>query len=314
MTQSKVKELVAQIEQSISKGSIELGVSKPIVTQEIFTELFLGHLRAKCEESKYRLILYLVTKYGDSVKVMRSNLLLGRCYFDEAESTYTKYSFSSIEENYVALSRLPARAYLEYKQLDYEKSIKTTIEMIQIDEKLEDEDGFLVLLFHGIQQLHNLSRVYAIQNQLTVWCDVNYQIIKFLLTGRNECQYGNWQSSHMLELPPVLRTMMIIQVCQEFISISLKTNYHTAVSGLFGQLKSIIPIEGSGESFQYWLNYKKAFFEGDMNEVVKMIKKFLELVSEDFICQHKMLRLSLIQDLNDYNLTLETNITSISSN
>lgn len=288
------------------EGSLDLNFEgetkhqKPIVNTEIFDKMLSDVLREGCDDRYYKLIRFLCRKYTRSVQVTRTDLTIGSTIFEEADNLLRRYSFPKVDESLLAVSRLPALAYLQYKRKEDNLAIQTLKVMLDIDLYLAENKKFDVLVYHRIQQVHNLARIQSRIGGKEEWKFLNLQILMFLLGGQNRFEDSNWDFDVIRKLPEDLRVLMSIQVLSELVSVAFKLNAHQEVMREVLAEIEVIAFNVNGLSLGFWLQAKQSILNHDVDSFLFFSNEFLTLLPQDPLMQSVVFRKSLLDDYHTY--------------
>lgn len=272
----------------------EVNHQKPIVSSDIFTDTLMSAIKAKCTTQQYQFIVYLVWKYGESVRLTRKNLKYGQRFFEEADQIREQYDLRKFDKYAIESTRLPALAYLQYKRRENDISTETTRETLRVDEYLEVEEGIPVLMFHRIQQVHNLARIQSMLGNRKTWMGMNRQMLGFLLGGENRFKEGYWDFNVLSSLPVDLRVLMSLQVLREVIDVSMKLDCHEEVLKTVLSDIPLIPFAVKGLGFDHWLAATQAIYQQSISLAHDHTSAFLKSLPGDAIMQDPIFRRSLL--------------------
>lgn len=128
--------------------------------------------------------------------------------FEQADTELNLKQLLPQSINFINSFALPAKAYLCYKINEFQFAKSYLIETIKVDEGLEN-DGFSILHYHRIQQLHNLSRMSFKKSENQEALEIAKEIIDYLCLGYSPKLIGQWNSEVLHKHPISLRSAML---------------------------------------------------------------------------------------------------------
>lgn len=167
--------------------------------------------------AQWRALSYLWDKYETGLKLSREGKLKGaEQVFAEADEACHQLNSDPAFGQLVQVAALPAIAYLRYKEARYREAESLLIASIDSDAQLLSE-GFYILEYHRVQQLHNLARLYFRQNRLDDGAQMIAEALQFIIYGHKP-SVGNgngWQEQNTAQIPAQLSSDMLFQLTNE---------------------------------------------------------------------------------------------------
>lgn len=164
------------------------------------------------------LFLTISAKYREVLKEARNNnLYRARAALHEASIMKSGHPAHTLLYRLVDVSALPAEAYLLYKQGDYTGAEQLLMKSIN-DSFTLVEEGFFILEFHRIQQLHNLARIAYRLKHIEQGGHIINQALSYMLCHKEPLVGGKWSTRDMNASPASLKEDMIVQLALESVA------------------------------------------------------------------------------------------------
>ena len=117
-------------------------------------------------------------------------------------------------------SILPALAYYFYKTKEYRVALSITLEVIDAIDRYECSYIHPSLHCKKIEQLYNISRIYAKSNQPDHYIEASLQVYTYMLAGNKPNCGANWNNLHLAEIPLIIRNNMLLNFYHETVRTS----------------------------------------------------------------------------------------------
>jgi hypothetical protein len=171
------------------------------------------------------------------VEARLGNLASSAHYFAHADTYLSSLPATrEVELCFLKTVRLPALAYLYYRQGKYTKAFSFIRSAVDTDIFLEAH-GYPYFLFHRVQQYQNECRMLFSQNKVDTALEEVAALIDLLIAGRSDASFlRNSTIDLNNEYMPRLRTLMLFQLVDEtFLTLVMKThrNFRGAMSRFF---------------------------------------------------------------------------------
>jgi hypothetical protein len=261
---------------------------------EILDELVKGYL----SNMELRGLTYIWGKYDKALtEARRNNLEQAQQLLSEAEAVHAENELDSGLYALADVSALPMKAYLHYKKNEFEQAESLLYQSLKNDILLIKE-GFYILEYHRIQQLHNINRSYFRKGQLLEGAAVIRQALAYILYEHIPTIGTDWSVDSIQKTPDSLRSAMFLQLALEPIGVFLHhiSQEKELFQAAFANLTFFEPRSTEEEIMLQWFELKELYFKGNNNhKFITETLTFLSNISTDF----DILKLSLVANLTD---------------
>ncbi|MDF7816462.1 hypothetical protein P1X15_02610 [Runella sp. MFBS21] len=258
----EMQELLSEVESGTSS------TKRDLIHDNIYADT-LTQLAKNYAATQWRSLSYLWTRYEKGLAEARNGQFqVSQRIFDEVQH-YRHHTPTdlSLFPYLVEVSALPAIAYLRYKQKNYAEAETMLVSAIGNDALLTAQ-GFYILEYHRIQQLHNLARLYFSQQRLEEAAGVIGQALRFMVYGHIPTLGDQWAENYLRQAPVQLRSDMLLQLSSETVSIFL--NYLSTERELFEiAFKNLTfwePATPDERAMLEWFELKEAFYAPEVSE------------------------------------------------
>lgn len=219
--------------------------------------------------------------------------------FEQADTELNSQQLSPQSVNFINSFALPAKAYLCYKINEFQFAKTYLIEAIKVDEFLEN-DGFSILHYHRIQQLHNLSRMSFKKNENQEALDIAKEIIDYLCLGYSPKLIGQWNNEVLQKHPVSLRSAMLYQVISETLSNILRIHWaaqHQVIPTIIKTFENLVHFDTSTQdetTMKNWIEVIISINESnDFKDILDITNVFFKESNHNF----DVFKLAIIQQL-----------------
>lgn len=267
-----------------------------LVKNNIYTTT-LNDLTRQRMGPHWRAVNYLWNQYEKVIREARTGSMHAATQLlTEAETYRSQLAPAPWLSQLLDISALPAVAYLRYKQDRLAEAERLLRFSIESDAGLLAE-GYYILAFHRVQQLHNLARLYFKKQQLAAGAAFIREGLAFMLLGRTPSTGSGWQHQDVEAVPVRLRSDMSLQLAGEV--LALMPHYPREERLLFyetfGDLTDWQPQTESERALLDWITAKAHFLGGRFERFLPAAAEFLTGQPAGFD-PHK---LSLLTNLTD---------------
>ncbi|MBD2679335.1 MULTISPECIES: hypothetical protein [Nostoc] len=261
------------------------GCAKPIqITPEISGDLFSRKMQP-VTESLPRTDKLLMNKFNNArerglIATRRGDLVTAERAFSAArvllELDKLSLSGSLLYQSFLE----QAESYLDYCRSDFEQARNRIYAALAVDEILEEEYKYNILLIHRIQLIHNLVRVDARCMNFEGAIELACQILSYLEAKLEVLPIpGNWGYERVLRQPAELVGAMFAQVTGE-VALILAGKNRQVVGNLFAVVSNNLQLQMNGNCQCHlranaWFFIKKAFVSNDVVLFLERVSQFL---------------------------------------
>jgi hypothetical protein len=295
-----MENIIQQIDEMIlAKKEAEIKTNKTridAVHGNIFGDILGQHIEETVKPQDLRSVNYGLSSYYKGLFEARKNLLSSaNLTFQGIDKMRVNLDKDSIIKDILDSAALPAKAYLHYKQHNYDEAQKMLLNMIETDQRLIEQSDFYILEFHRIQQIHNLARLEFRRNNMNEGAGLIGQGLRYMLNYETPQIGEKWFPENISRAPFQLRSDMTMQFAMEAIGIFLnfpqiETHLHIQA---FSNLTFFEPNTEDEKLLIDYLEVKNEFIGDNHAEFINQALIFIKRASVAFdIC-----KLSLINNI-----------------
>lgn len=170
-------------------------------------------------------------------------------------------------------------AFLDCRYGNFEQARQRTLHSISIDQELEDNYGHHDLILHRIQQVHNLARIEAYDNQTRKAIRLTLEILSYLDGRINSLSVpGIWEYKRIATQPAFKIANMFLQITSEISLMMAGMSCQEAgrVFTLSAEKLLTFSRQESCHPYAYeWLTLKQAYSYGDVKSFLSYTADFI---------------------------------------
>ncbi|GAB2799110.1 hypothetical protein GCM10027275_51150 [Rhabdobacter roseus] len=250
----------------------------------------------------WRPLNHLWAKYESGLLEARAgHLHLAEQYFQEAGEFKRNFPEQHYLPELAEVSALPAVAYLHYKQGYFAQAENELLASLDNDAVLL-EQGYFILEYHRIQQLHNLARSCFFQKRMQDGARLIGLALRYMLYGQVPPLSYGWSEGYLQQAPWQLRSDMLWQLSAETAGVLLHYRAEEKVlfSEAFGHLTFWEPHTPDDEVLLEWFTLKELLAQVPSDEAVLRAVRFLDQQPAAFDVYKLSLLMSVVEVLQQY--------------
>lgn len=238
----------------------------------------LKELIQTCVKDEITLFTSISSRYERSLFEMRNNdLSKAKEHLSEAEGMQKEFADNELMYRLLDLWHLPIKAYFFYKLSKFSKAENLLI--LSIDEAaLLVRQGFFIVEFHKIQQLHNIARLYYKQKKIDCAGRIINEAVNYIITGNSPSIGKEWSFPDLEQSPISLKSSMILQMVLESAGELLPPTMQDPrfYKAIFENLPKIQPSLSNGTFLDEWISLRELYLmEVDHSSFIELATDFI---------------------------------------
>ncbi len=278
-----------------NNGNIARG---DLIHGNVYGEILDGLVKDYVSNMELRGLNYIWGKYDKALtEARRNNLEQSQQLLSEVEAIQAEYDPNTPLYALINVAALPMKAYLLYRNSAFKEAESLLFQAIENDIALI-KDGFYILEYHRIQQLHNINRLHFKQGKLLEGASVIHQALRYILYEHLPAMSSDWSIKSLQQAPDSLRSAMFLQLSLEPIGVFLHhiLQEKELFNAAFANLTFFEPRTSDEAVMLQWFEIKELFFKAeDNNQFLKEAIEFISKTGSEF----DILKLSLIANISD---------------